>query len=451
MHTSPVATDERISAQSVPGRLTADCARYGGLDALRGLAVIGGVLLHSCVAYMPTRMPNLLWPVYDAAPSVVCDWIFWWLHCFRLPLFFLISGFFSEMMCQARGADAFMKHRLQRIGIPYYVLLVTLMPLTMVIWICGLFISDRCTLDQVFSLTTPFDPEVQDHYFGPAHLWFLFDLTILSVTFGMIRREFPARPDNLPAPLFTFRYPALAPLILAVPSLLLLCGNNSVFAVHHNTFRPDTARLAYYGIYFFAGVVAFRRKDQALDLLRYPFTHLSLSVLATVAMLVALPDVLAGRSAIWNRFFLAASVTLVAWLSIFGLLGIFLRRWKTDRPAFRYLADSSYWIYIVHLPLVGLSHIALRQVPIGALLKFLLTAFITLSVAFMTYHTCVRYTCIGRALNGMRLRKASQHEQIRMPGPEQAIGSELDPADGEDVSTIVPLDATIRRSDRRAA
>jgi len=88
MHSSPVATDERYSAQVVPGRLTADCARYGGLDALRGLAVIGGVLLHSCVAYMPSRMPNLLWPVYDAAPTVVCDWVFWWLHCFRLPLFF---------------------------------------------------------------------------------------------------------------------------------------------------------------------------------------------------------------------------------------------------------------------------------------------------------------------------------------------------------------------------
>lgn len=344
-----------------------------------------------------------------------------------------------------------MKHRLQRIGIPYYVLLVTLMPMTMVIWIGGLFISDRCALDQVFSLTTPFEPEVQNHYFGPAHLWFLFDLTILSVTFGMIRREFPARQDTPPAALFNFRYPALAPLILAVPSLLLLCGNNSVFVVHHNTFRPDTARLAYYGIYFLAGVIAFRRKDQALELPRYPFTHLSLSVLATVAVLAALPDVLAGRSAIWNRFFLAASVTLVAWLSIFGLLGIFLRSWKSDRPSFRYLADSSYWIYIVHLPLVGLSHIALQQVPIGALPKFLLTAFITLSVAFMSYQTCVRYTWIGRALNGVRVRKTGEHEQIRMRGPERAIGNELDPADGGDASVIVPLDTTIRRSDRRAA
>ena len=70
-------------------------ARFGGLDALRGLAVIGGVLLHACVAYMPSRMPNLLWPVHDVETTPVCHVVFWWLHCFRLPLFFFISGFFA--------------------------------------------------------------------------------------------------------------------------------------------------------------------------------------------------------------------------------------------------------------------------------------------------------------------------------------------------------------------
>jgi peptidoglycan/LPS O-acetylase OafA/YrhL len=451
MQISPGIQNQRLSTRSIPARTPADSVRYGGLDALRALAVMAGVLLHACVAYMPSRMPDLLWPVHDPRPTVICDVIFWWLHCFRLPLFFVISGFFAEMMCQSRGADAFLKHRIQRIAIPYHILLVTLMPLTMLIWIAGVCINDRCTFEAFFSVSLPVDPEIRNHFFGPGHLWFLADLTILSVTFGLIRREFPARQDAPPAAVFLIRWPALAPVYLAGPSLLLLWGNTSPFVVHNNTFVPDTARLAYYGLYFFAGVLAYRRKEQALELLRYPLIHLPLSLLAAVAMFATLPDALAGRANLGNRLLLSASVALVAWLSVFGLMAIFLKKWKTDRPAFRYLADASYWVYIIHLPLVGLSQIALQQAPLGAFAKFLLTALITLSVAVMSYQTCVRYTFIGRALNGARTRRTEAPEQAAWRGPDREIVIELPSTDDADAPVIIHADATTGRPDRQAA
>jgi len=385
-------------------------ARFGGLDALRGLAVIGGVLLHACVAYMPSRMPNLLWPVHDAETTPVCHVVFWWLHCFRLPLFFFISGFFAEMMCEVRGANAFLKHRIQRIAIPYHVFLVTLMPFTLAIWIGGLFISERCTLDQVFSFTVPFDPEVQDHYFGPGHLWFLADLVIISVTFALLRREFRSQNAEKLLAKFALRHRAWSPLWLAIPSMLLLWGNPSPYVGHNNTFIPDTARLSYYGLYFVAGAIAFRRKGEFLELVRYPWLHLPLSLLATAAALIFLPGELSGRSTTFNRFLLSLSVTLAAWLSICGLMAVFLRNWKQNHRIFRYLADASYWVYVVHLPLVGLANIALREWPIGAFAKFLATSFITLSVAFLSYQACVRYTWIGRALHGLRARDAGGDE-----------------------------------------
>jgi glucans biosynthesis protein C len=379
-------------------------ARFGSLDALRGLAVIAGVLLHACVAYMPSRMPGLLWPVHDSHATMVCHVVFWWLHAFRLPLFFAISGFIAEMMCESRGVAAFVKHRIQRIAIPYHVCLVTVMPLTAIIWGTGLCISGRCNLAQILSLTTPFSPEVQQNCFGPGHLWFLADLMLISLAYGLVRREFPSRHDVSPPAAVRLPHRALAPLVLAIPSTLLLWGDLSPFLIHHNTFLPDAARLSYYSLYFFAGVIAFRRKAHCLDLLRYPSAHLSLSILASAAALTLLPGELAGESTAFRRFLLSASVSLVAWLSIFGLMGLFLRHWKDESPAFRYLADASYWIYIIHLPLVGLSQIAFREATIGALPKFLATWLISLSVAVMSYQTCVRYTWIGRALHGARTR-----------------------------------------------
>ena len=35
-----------------------------------------------------------------------------------------------------------------------------------------------------------------------------------------------------------------------------------------------------------------------------------------------------------------------------GSLGLFLRFVRNESAGWRYLSDSSYWVYIVHLPLV---------------------------------------------------------------------------------------------------
>jgi glucan biosynthesis protein C len=355
---------------------------------------------------MPDHVHGLLWPVHDRQTTVICHCLFWWLHAFRLPLFFVISGFVSELLCESRGVEAFLQHRFRRIAIPFLVCLLTVMPVTASIWALGLNIESRFSIAQALAFTTPFkDLEVQKNYFGPMHLWFLADLTIISVAFALIRREFRAlRGDATPAAI-RLAHPALAPLVLAVPTLLLLWGNPSPYLSHHNTFIPDTARLSYYGLYYLAGVIAFRRKEHALELLSYPALHLPLSLVASVATLMLLPNELAGESTAFRRFLLGASVSLVAWLSIFGLMGLVLRYWKSDRPAFRYLADASYWIYIIHLPVVGLSNIALQQLTIGAVPKFLSTSVISLSVAFSSYQTLVRYTWIGRALHGARARE----------------------------------------------
>jgi peptidoglycan/LPS O-acetylase OafA/YrhL len=276
-------------------------------------------------------------------------------------------------------------------------------------------------------MSTPFDPEVQQNYFGPGHLWFLADLTIISLAFALIRREFASLRGVGTRAAFRLPHRALAPFVLAIPTMLLLWGDVSPFMSHHNTFIPDTARLSYYAIYFITGVIAYRRKEHALELLRYPSMHLPLSVLATVATLMLLPGELAGESSVFRRFLLSSSVSLVAWLSIFGLMGLVLRYWNADRPAFRYLADASYWIYIIHLPVVGLSNIALQQLTIGALPKFFATALISLTVAVLSYRAFVRYTWIGRGLHGARARE-DRPGQMQQRGPQRELRVACDDA-----------------------
>ncbi len=51
-------------------------------------------------------------------------------HGFRMPLFFLISGFFTAMMWRKRGLRALLKNRFQRILLPCLLGLVTVVPVT---------------------------------------------------------------------------------------------------------------------------------------------------------------------------------------------------------------------------------------------------------------------------------------------------------------------------------
>src|SRR5262245_53701393 len=54
--------------------------------------------------------------------------IFWTIHVFRLPLFFLVAGFFAALMLDRRGTAALVRNRGIRIGIPFVVGVLLVVP-----------------------------------------------------------------------------------------------------------------------------------------------------------------------------------------------------------------------------------------------------------------------------------------------------------------------------------
>ena len=87
-----------------------------------------GVLLHAALAYFPSH-----WPVQDHGAAVWDDaWAAFVLalHGFRMPLFFLMSGYFSAMLWRRRGLGALVRHRLRRVAVPLAIGMVTIVPIT---------------------------------------------------------------------------------------------------------------------------------------------------------------------------------------------------------------------------------------------------------------------------------------------------------------------------------
>jgi hypothetical protein len=87
---------------------------------------------------------------------------------------------------------------------------------------------------------------------------------------------------------------------------------------------------------------------------------------------------------------------------VFGTLGLFQVRFSTQSAAWRYVADSAYWIYLAHLPLVAALQVWLAARPWPGSLKFVTVNAVTFALMFASYHYFVRSTFIGQVLNGRR-------------------------------------------------
>ena len=109
-------------------------ARRSDLDALRAGAMLMGIVLHASLSFFPS-----LWIVTDRRQEPGFGILFSAIHGFRMPLFFVMSGFFSAMLLHRRGCKSLVLHRFKRVFLPLLLGMVTIVPLT--VWISTLAMS----------------------------------------------------------------------------------------------------------------------------------------------------------------------------------------------------------------------------------------------------------------------------------------------------------------------
>ena len=90
----------------------------------------------------------------------------------------------------------------------------------------------------------------------------------------------------------------------------------------------------------------------------------------------------------------ATSMTALAWT-------LAKRQTAANPVAINYLAGASFWIYLVHHPLMLVLHVALRDVAITAATKLLISGLGTLALSLVTYEVFVRTGSLGAIINGI--------------------------------------------------
>jgi peptidoglycan/LPS O-acetylase OafA/YrhL len=155
---------------------------------------------------------------------------------------------------------------------------------------------------------------------------------------------------------------------------------------------PQPHILGYYGCFFFFGVATFAAEGIDTRLGR----HFRLYLPAAVGFFVA------GIATMNDRLLATVLQPGFAWTMSLGLMGLFHRFVAKPAPAVTWLADASYWMYLVHVPLVIVSQWLVRSWPLPASLKAVLILAVVTPLLLASYARCVRGTVIGRLLNGPR-------------------------------------------------
>ena len=358
--------------------------RYHNLDFLRAFAMIMGLAMHAPLLFWQPDFAKMF-GIENIAPAE--EWINIigrYINNWRMPLFFLLSGFFSVLIIETKGTLKFVKDRVIRVGLT-----------------CFVFSSLYDILDGRFDFTT-------------QHLWFLYELMIFVLCFSLLYgvqtiKNLLNKEVSTRILLILFLW-----LVATVP-----LGNILNNWWHPLAWKPSTTyfdvklgNMVYYFSYFLAGVLLYSNQH-IFTKLQSGKTILVLGIISVFAFLsrvytdyLALGGVQDLKNLVQLQFdpvlvfcnSLIIGVNTVCWCLFFiGLTSKFI---LSSSTILRWFVELSYPIYIVHIiPVVMMSAIfyraGLNQVSI-----FILTIITGFIVCTILYYIFIKFTPLNWIING---------------------------------------------------
>jgi peptidoglycan/LPS O-acetylase OafA/YrhL len=382
--------------------------RLHALDAVRGFALLLGIVLHATLSFVPA--PTRIWFILDSDPSITLTALFFAIHVFRMTTFFLIAGFFAHMSFHRRGGPAFIKDRLQRIALPLLVgwpiLVAAMYPL--ILW-AATFPNGGPVPG-----ATGWPPALPQ--FPLIHLWFLYALLEFYAATLLLRScvvafdgsgRIRTGADRLIG--LVMRTP-LAPAILAVP-IGIAFALDPDWLVWLGVRTPDQSLVTNlqavigFGTAFGFGWLLHRQIALLRSLEQRWLLNLPLAIVLIAASFVLglVPQPAPGAV----RIAAVICYALAIWTTTFAVIGVALRFLSGYSAARRYLADASYWLYLIHLPIVMALQIAIAPLGWPWPIKFAAILVVAIPLMLVSYQLLVRHSFVGAVLNGRRMPRSN--------------------------------------------
>lgn len=365
-----------------------------------------GLVLHATVAYKVVEHSPII-PRDTQFTHWLFDFGYFIIHSFRMPLFFLVAGFFCRMLYYKIGEKAFIKHRWKRIVVPFLVSVVIIVPVSLL---------PSHMYQAVYKMNMSWDQAWASSikrmlkYNGIYHIWFLYDLIMFYVVVVVLMRLKKSRrlvAKGLSGLVgwwnkvdFNKSYWFV---LFSLPIWLILFVEKDLFVfVDINIVPKHPAYIVFYGYIFMLGWLFHIRQDvlNSLDSKRWIFTVIG--ALLCIMLFYAEWNGLFKSVAVFRTAKLFTAIQLL--LLSFGIMGMFLHNFKKESNFWRYASDSAYWVYLTHIGIVvGLQFILMNSWVPG-ILRFPIVLIVPTIITLVSYHWLVRYTIIGEYLHGKRIK-----------------------------------------------
>ena len=328
-----------------------------------------------------------------------------YLHTFFMPGFFLLAGITGHLLYERIKGHRFAKNRLIRIGVPFLFFMLWLIP-SYAIHACltaskqaMLHSGSFATVLLTIIKTDYHDGTLWSYLSNTRDKWFLYYLLwfyLLTPALVLLKKC----DGFLQKILLGYR----AYLIIPTVSALLLMSGHYWFPTLDKGLNLSFILLLFYSIWYVLGWWLWGHKDKIGSYSQHA-TALLIGSLFLYASYLALYFHFIDQHNIWLHWLTLFTYTLSMSFATLPLIGIAWRYCNHDWYLLDYISQSSYWIYLVKVPMLLIMIPILTQVTHLFYLQFIYGILMCFVLCIASYQLLVRHTFIGKILGSQPTKK----------------------------------------------
>lgn len=358
---------------------------YYGLDQLRAILMLIGVLLHTAALVNDYYQWNYVSKHYQN--GMLHD-IVYISHFFRMETFFMIAGFFSAMVLVKKGTRYFMDGRIRRVLIPLISSIVLIN--TFEVWFSvshGIKAWSEIGLSDFI-----------------VHSWFLLTLMLLSclclLPVDKFLDWFGSRKIWMQAGMLLF-YIFVPYGIRFVLTRFVVPADDAPLL--YSLLGYFVERTLHYSVYFFLGYQLYR-SERLKSILRNSKIYCLIALIAAAGLLYQyslIGELETQQRSIANYAGMLVVVHVTALATAWTLFGFFFKASFKPSASSAFLVKSAIIVYLFHHPLVIVFGYYLDMPGLGSGGYFLLVAACVYLYAFFIYYL-INSNALTRWLFGLK-------------------------------------------------
>lgn len=386
--------------------------RLAYLDWLRVLAIIGVLFFHSAMAFTEDK-----WHIKNAQQSPILLEFISWLHRFRMPLLFFISGTVSYFMLQNRSGGSFIAVRFRRLFIPLIFGMLVIVPPQVYIerltqGFKGNFLNFYPSI-----FTTGAYPKGNLSW---HHLWFILYLLIYDIICAPLFVWLISVRGKLFLQKFNWMTTGKWVYLLLIPSVLIYTFFAQRFP-ETNDLVHDYAYLPYWLFFLLSGFIsianpAFMESLERNRRFSFGIAFCGLMLLNYLRWNDITPwQIIIPYKIDWYTYLYMAISCITAWAWVFTAVGYGKKYLNRPHPSLQYLNQAVYPFYILHQTVIVVLMFYIIKSDDTILMKYLFTVLVTFFISMSVYHLFIKPFKVMRFLFGAKQDKKPENVKLESP------------------------------------